>query len=200
MRSRTPAARTASVRSGRRRRPRARPALEGPEVGVRRDRPDRAALPPPRLRGAAHEAGRGPDRRLRDLPARGHHRHQRVPRRRRQPASVAVLRPKRARACSNACCERRRRSSGSASTPVARSAASTGSGSRSATSCRSCSRRTTSPRRRACGARSIPSGRMNPQKVLPDGARCGDFAVAASGTDAAGIGDAAHAIPEGTWI
>ena len=24
-----------------------------------------------------------------------------------------------------------------------------------------------------------PDGRMNPQKVLPDGARCGDFAVAA---------------------
>ena len=48
-----------------------------------------------------------------------------------------------------------RRSSGSASTPAARSAASTGSDWRSATSCRSCSRRTTSPRRRACGARSI---------------------------------------------
>ncbi len=48
-----------------------------------------------------------------------------------------------------------------------------------------------------------PSGRMNPQKVLPDGARCGDFAVAVARTDAAGIGDAADvstAIPEGTWI
>jgi glycolate oxidase len=45
-----------------------------------------------------------------------------------------------------------------------------------------------------------PSGRMNPQKVLPDGARCGDFAVAASGTDATGVGDATAAIPEGTWI
>jgi glycolate oxidase len=45
-----------------------------------------------------------------------------------------------------------------------------------------------------------PSGRMNPEKVLPDSARCGDFAVAASGADAAGTGDAAHAIPEGTWI
>jgi glycolate oxidase len=42
-----------------------------------------------------------------------------------------------------------------------------------------------------------PSGRMNPQKVLPAGARCGDFAVAAAGTDAASIG---QAIPEGTWI
>jgi hypothetical protein len=44
---------------------------------------------------------------------------------------------------------------------------------------------------------------MNPQKVLPDGARCGDFAVAAARTDATGIGDAAgigDAIPEGTWI
>jgi glycolate oxidase len=48
-----------------------------------------------------------------------------------------------------------------------------------------------------------PEGRMNPRKVLPDGARCGEFAVAAGGTDAAGIGDAARAptaIPEGTWI
>jgi glycolate oxidase len=39
-----------------------------------------------------------------------------------------------------------------------------------------------------------PDGRMNPQKVLPDGARCGDFAVAATGSDAR------QAIPEGTWI
>ena len=48
-----------------------------------------------------------------------------------------------------------------------------------------------------------PSGRMNPQKVLPDGARCGDFAVAVARTDAAGISEAADvstAIPEGTWI
>jgi glycolate oxidase len=48
-----------------------------------------------------------------------------------------------------------------------------------------------------------PAGLMNPRKVLPDGARCGDFAVAAAGGDAAGIGDAARAgtdIPEGTWV
>jgi glycolate oxidase len=43
-----------------------------------------------------------------------------------------------------------------------------------------------------------PEGRMNPQKVLPDAARCGDFAVARS----AGMGaaDAAANLPEGTWI
>jgi glycolate oxidase len=48
-----------------------------------------------------------------------------------------------------------------------------------------------------------PTGRMNPQKVLPDGARCGDFAVAAAGTDGTGaaeIGDAATILPEGSWI
>jgi hypothetical protein len=45
-----------------------------------------------------------------------------------------------------------------------------------------------------------PSGRMNPRKVLPDGARCGDFAVAASAADATGVADAATAIPVGTWI
>ena len=39
-------------------------------------------------------------------------------------------------------------------------------------------------------------GRMNPQKVLPDGARCGDFA-AARGSDAAA---ATADLPEGSWI
>jgi glycolate oxidase len=41
-----------------------------------------------------------------------------------------------------------------------------------------------------------PEGRMNPQKVLPAGARCGDFAMA-RGTDAA---QASQSIPEGSWI
>ena len=41
-----------------------------------------------------------------------------------------------------------------------------------------------------------PEGRMNPQKVLPDGARCGDFAMA-RGSDAA---SAAADLPEGAWI
>ena len=43
-----------------------------------------------------------------------------------------------------------------------------------------------------------PAGTMNPQKVLPAGARCGDHAVAAGGG-----GDAAAAaanLPEGSWI
>ncbi|MDP9330700.1 MAG: FAD-binding protein [Actinomycetota bacterium] len=43
-----------------------------------------------------------------------------------------------------------------------------------------------------------PDGLMNPQKVLPDGARCGDFALAAAGTyDAA---EAAANLPEGSWV
>jgi glycolate oxidase len=37
-----------------------------------------------------------------------------------------------------------------------------------------------------------PDGRMNPQKVLPDGARCGDYAAAALARTGA--------LPEGTWI
>jgi len=37
-----------------------------------------------------------------------------------------------------------------------------------------------------------PDGRMNPRKVLPEGARCGDYAAAALGRD--GV------LPEGTWI
>jgi glycolate dehydrogenase FAD-linked subunit len=40
------------------------------------------------------------------------------------------------------------------------------------------------------------AGRMNPVKVLPDGARCGDFAMA-RGSDAAAV---AEDLPEGTWI
>jgi glycolate oxidase len=43
-----------------------------------------------------------------------------------------------------------------------------------------------------------PDGLMNPQKVLPVGARCGDFAVAASGSDDAAA--AAASLPEGSWI
>jgi len=45
-----------------------------------------------------------------------------------------------------------------------------------------------------------PTGRMNPRKVLPDGARCGDFAVAAAGADDLGVVGADATIPEGTWI
>ena len=41
-----------------------------------------------------------------------------------------------------------------------------------------------------------PDGRMNPMKVLPDGARCGDFAVA-RGHDVARV---AADLPEGAWI
>ncbi len=41
-----------------------------------------------------------------------------------------------------------------------------------------------------------PQGRMNPHKVLPDGARCGDFAMA-RGSNAA---EAAAELPEGAWI
>jgi glycolate oxidase len=41
-----------------------------------------------------------------------------------------------------------------------------------------------------------PDERMNPQKVLPSGARCGDFA-AARGSDADAV---AASLPEGSWI
>jgi glycolate oxidase len=43
-----------------------------------------------------------------------------------------------------------------------------------------------------------PAGLMNPQKVLPEGARCGDFAVAATGSGRSA--DDAASLPEGTWI
>jgi glycolate oxidase len=41
-----------------------------------------------------------------------------------------------------------------------------------------------------------PDGRMNPQKVLPDGARCGDFAMARGSN----VAEAAADLPEGAWI
>ena len=113
------------------------------------------ALSPPRLRGASNEAGRGADRRLRDLPSRGHHRDERVPRRGRQSPSAALVRSERARR------PRARASRVRGDRPTVRGcrwlalAASTASASRSGTSCRSCSQRTTSPPRRASGARSI---------------------------------------------
>ena len=43
-----------------------------------------------------------------------------------------------------------------------------------------------------------PGSMMNPHKVLPDGARCGEFAVATAGTDDATA--AVERMPEGTWI
>ncbi len=43
-----------------------------------------------------------------------------------------------------------------------------------------------------------PVGRMNPRKVLPDGARCGEFALAAAGSGDA-VADARD-LPEGSWI
>ena len=50
----------------RRRRNGASPVVEGPQVGVRRDRADRAPLPPARLRRAAHEARGSARWRVRD--------------------------------------------------------------------------------------------------------------------------------------
>jgi glycolate oxidase len=41
-----------------------------------------------------------------------------------------------------------------------------------------------------------PDGRMNPGKVLPSGAKCGDFALARGGT----LGEALDRLPEGSWV
>jgi glycolate oxidase len=41
-----------------------------------------------------------------------------------------------------------------------------------------------------------PEGRMNPLKILPDGARCGDFAMARGSVAAEALAD----LPEGAWI
>jgi glycolate dehydrogenase FAD-linked subunit len=44
-----------------------------------------------------------------------------------------------------------------------------------------------------------PDGRMNPSKVLPAGSRCGDYAVARSGSTGEAAADAG-ALPDGSWI
>ena len=81
----------------RRRRRRARLAVEGSQERLRRGRADRAPLPPARLRRAANEAHRGVGRRVRDRRTPRPHRHQRLPRRRREPAPPVLVRPDRAR-------------------------------------------------------------------------------------------------------
>jgi glycolate oxidase len=43
-----------------------------------------------------------------------------------------------------------------------------------------------------------PEARMNPTKILPDGARCGDFTIARAATDDAAA--AAASLPDGSWI
>jgi glycolate oxidase len=55
-------------------------------------------------------------------------------------------------------------------------------------------------RAQACVRSSFdPDGIMNPGKVLPDGARCGDFALARAGNDTE-ANVAASSLPEGGWI
>ena len=68
-------------RPRRRRRRRAGAALEGPQVGVRRHRPDQAELLPPRHRRATGQAARGARQGVRDHGAPRSARAQRVPRR-----------------------------------------------------------------------------------------------------------------------
>ena len=65
----------------------------------------------------AHEARRGAAPRLRDRRRARAHRDERVPRRRRQPASAPRVRPARSRACGSACTRPARRSSTRVSTP-----------------------------------------------------------------------------------
>ena len=83
-------------RAGRGRRRRARAAVEGPQVGVRRDRPHRARLLPARRGRPAHAARRRAPAGLRDRRRAAAHDDERVPRRRRQPAPADRLRRARA--------------------------------------------------------------------------------------------------------
>ena len=161
-------------RAGRGRRRRARAAVEGPQVGVRRDRPHRARLLPARRGRAPHPARRGAATRLRDrrrATARG---DERVPRRRRQPAPADRRSTRASPACWSGCTPPATRSSPPASTPAVCSRASTASGSRSATSCRMFSPDDLDAQARLRDAFD-PDGAANPGKVLPAGSRCGEL-------------------------
>ena len=86
-------------RAGGRRPGRAGPAVEGPQVGLRRHRPHRPQLLPARRRRAPDQAGRGAAPRSTRIAERYDLDHgQRVPRRRRQPAPADRVRPPRPRA------------------------------------------------------------------------------------------------------
>ena len=137
-------------------------------------------------------ARRGARGRLRDRAASRPDRHERLPRRRRQPPSAVLLRPLACRGRSNGSWRPRTSSCGSASTRAASLSGEHGIG---------LEKRDFMPLvftaedldAQACLRSAFdPDGRMNPRKVLPDGARCGDYAAAALGRDGA--------LPEGTWI
>ena len=115
--------------------------------------------------------------------ARPHH-DERVPRRRRQPASADRVRPPRAgrlgararrRQRDPRDVHRRRRRAHGRARRRHREARLDAAGVHAPT---------TSTRRRGCATRSIPTGRANPQKVLPRGSRCGEL----------------QRVPEGAWM
>ena len=118
------------------RRSRARAAVEGTQVGVRRDRPHRPRLLPARRGRAAHEARRRAAPGVRDRARAAAHDDERVPRRRRQPASRSSCSTPASRECGNGCTAPATRSSPRASPPGACSRGSTASGWRSARRCR----------------------------------------------------------------
>ena len=155
-------------RRGRRRR--AGAVLEGPQVGVRRGRPDQPRLHRPGRRHPADGAARGaaPHRRgRRDARRAG---GQRLSRRRRQPAPAGALRRRRRRRGRTGRERSPARSSTCASSTAARSPASTASASTRRGTCRGCSPTTTSTRCSWCGAPSTRHGLANPGQDLPDAA------------------------------
>ena len=125
-----------TVRPGRGRRRRAGAPVEGTQVRVRRDRPDRARLLPARCGRPADAPRRRAPAGPRDLRGGTAHGHERLPCRRRQPAPAARLRRTRAGDLGRASRPPATRSCGRASRRAASCRGSTASVSRSVTRCR----------------------------------------------------------------
>ncbi len=160
--------------SCRRRRRRARPALEGAQVRLRRDGPRQPRLLRAGRRRSPHAPARGAAThrraRARVRPAS----RQRLPRRRRQSAPARPLRRARggrARARAGARGGHPRRVHGGGRLPDRRARHRRGQGLRDAAVC---SGPTTWRRCSGCGARFDPAGLANPGKVFPTPRLCGE--------------------------
>ena len=157
----------------RRRRQRAAATVEGPQAGVRRDRPAQPQLLHAGRRRAAHQAAAHPQPHPRDRREVRRPHRQRLPRRRRQPAPDPALRRTPRRRKSSACWPPATKSSTSASPAAAASPASTASASKSSTSCTACSREDDLDVMTRFRDALNPTGLLSPGKLLPTAGACG---------------------------
>ena len=152
---------------------RPRAALEGAQVGIRRDGADRDRLLRAGRRRPAHAAARGAASRSRSCRS-GTACASATSSTPGTATSIRSSSTTRRRARPSARASSPRRSSRPASTRAARSRASTASGWTRRARCRGCSPSETSRSSSASDTRSIPLGICNPGKVIPTPRLCGE--------------------------